>query len=117
MISGSIFDKKDTIFKILIQGARKIYLHFRDTENAKIADLKIIYSSIDTGICATTRSNRRCQNWSSMEPHKPNKHVDKYGWTDNLCRNVDHNALWCYTTDPHKRWEDCDCNQKDGKYY
>ena len=48
MISGSIFDKKDTIFKILIQGSRKISLHFRDKQNAKIADLKIMYSSIDT---------------------------------------------------------------------
>ena len=50
-----------------------------------------------------------------MEPHEHN-YFDKYGWTDNLCRKVDHDAPWCYTTDPDKRWEECDCNQIDGKY-
>ena len=50
-----------------------------------------------------------------MEPHE-HGYFDKYGWTDNLCRKVDHDAPWCYTTDPDKRWEECDCNQIDGKY-
>ena len=48
-----------------------------------------------------------------MEPHE-HGYFDKYGWTDNLCRKVDHDAPWCYTTDPDKRWEECDCNKKDG---
>jgi len=28
----------------------------------------------------------------------------------NYCRNpaTDYIGLWCYTTDPHKRWEECD---------
>jgi len=29
----------------------------------------------------------------------------------NYCRNPDNNydgGLWCYTTDPDKRWESCD---------
>ena len=51
-----------------------------------------------------------------MEPHEHN-YFDKYGWTDNLCRQVDHDAPWCYASDPDKRWEECDCNQIDGKYY
>ena len=50
-----------------------------------------------------------------MEPHEHN-YFDKYGWTDNLCRQVDHDAPWCYTSDPDQRWEECDCNQIDGKY-
>ena len=51
-----------------------------------------------------------------MEPHG-HDYFDEYGWTDNLCRKVDYHAPWCYTTDPDIRYEECDCNQIDGKYY
>ena len=46
-----------------------------------------------------------------MEPHE-HTYFEKYGWTDNHCRGIDHNALWCYTTDKDKRWEECDCTKK-----
>ena len=65
------------------------------------------------GPCNTTRSNKICQFWSTQVPHT-HDFFDTYGWTDNQCRKVDHDAPWCYTTDPDKRWEECDCNKKDG---
>ena len=46
-----------------------------------------------------------------MEPHE-HTYFEKYGWTDNHCRGIDHNALWCYTTDKDKTWEECDCTKK-----
>ena len=66
------------------------------------------------GICYTTRLNRRCQYWSTQGPHE-HDYFERYGWVDNFCRKVDHDAPWCYTTDPDKRWEECDCHQEDGK--
>ena len=58
--------------------------------------------------CDKTRSNIICQFWNKQEPHKHN-YFSKYGWTDNECRMKDHDVPWCYTNDPNKRWEECDC--------
>lgn len=59
-----------------------------------------------------TRSGRTCQRWNSQTPHAhSNKPTDKpnEGLTSNYCRNPDHDmTIWCYTTDPKKRFEWCD---------
>ena len=53
-----------------------------------------------------TITGRVCQAWNSQSPHKhsiPNVPED-----ENYCRNPDGEArLWCYTTDPEKRWDYC----------
>ena len=64
------------------------------------------------GMVNTTKSGRTCQAWNSNYPHKPNAEVS--GQVQNLhgnpCRNPNNSpfGLWCYTTDPEKRWEECD---------
>jgi hypothetical protein len=50
-------------------------------------------------------------NWAEQSPHKhrytPLKHP-KAGLAANFCRNPsNHRTIWCYTTDPKKRWEEC----------
>ena len=53
-----------------------------------------------------TVSGRDCQVWAASEPHE-------HWYTDvgehNHCRNPNELSLgvWCYTTDPDKRWELC----------
>ncbi|XP_056000343.1 uncharacterized protein LOC125657202 isoform X2 [Ostrea edulis] len=67
-----------------------------------------------------THSGRTCQSWSSLYPHK---HRFTY-LPHNYCRNPDGEPqIWCYTTDPKKRWElcglpMCDCvKTADGRDY
>ena len=64
-----------------------------------------------------TISGNVCQAWSSQTPHKhirtkekfPNKGLeDTKNGTHNYCRNPDGEpGIWCYTTDPKKRFELC----------
>jgi len=52
-----------------------------------------------------TGSGKDCQVWAEQKPHK-HKHKDV--GENNFCRNPDnHDAVWCYTTDKKKRWEEC----------
>ena len=66
-----------------------------------------------------TISGYTCQQWK-MNPgtyeHKPNSDVEKalkegtHGLgSHNYCRNPDDSSkgIWCYTTNPDKRWEYC----------
>ncbi|XP_009484865.1 plasminogen [Pelecanus crispus] len=66
------------------------------------------------GTVAKTGTGRTCQEWSSQKPH-----VHKYftpvthpraGLDKNYCRNPDGdvNGVWCFTTDPEKKWEYCE---------
>jgi len=61
--------------------------------------------------CQTkTRSGRTCQNWDSQTPHHHSRRNEAKGSAgNNYCRNPDGEpTIWCYTTDPAKRWEYCD---------
>ncbi|KAJ3602483.1 hypothetical protein NHX12_030237 [Muraenolepis orangiensis] len=62
------------------------------------------------GNVSTTRSGHTCQQWWSKFPHD-------HRWTPaannglelNYCRNPDGDRIgpWCYTTDPERRYQDC----------
>ena len=77
------------------------------------------------GTVFVTKSGKTCQAWSSQSP---NEH--SYGHlsaAENYCRgngavykdpNGMANNLWCYTTDPNTRWENCkvpDCSHDVGQ--
>jgi len=77
------------------------------------------------GTMSVTRSGRQCQHWSSDTPQSvysgyrmdwkyPN---GSFVAAENYCRNPSTYAeyLWCYTTDPHMRWEECDIPKCDSK--
>jgi len=52
-------------------------------------------------------------NWSVTKPHEHPYNAKAYptsGLVDNYCRNPmgsEWPNLWCYTTDPKKRWDNC----------
>jgi len=65
---------------------------------------------------AETVSGRNCQSWSSQDPHN-HTYIADHMYPDrsvysamNYCRNPNYTwvGLWCFTTDPSKRWEECD---------
>ena len=66
-----------------------------------------------TGTLTRTVSNRTCQRWDTNTPHVTTttylaKLTADGRNPENYCRNVgDWHTLWCYTTDPGKRWENC----------
>lgn len=60
-----------------------------------------------------TKGGHRCQMWSSQKPHRHPRKGPKYkGFglgKHNFCRNPTRSkvGLWCYTTNPKKRWDAC----------
>lgn len=58
-----------------------------------------------------TMSERTCQAWDAQAPHSHKRTPENYGKAgliENYCRNPDNEpTIWCYTTDPDKRWEHC----------
>ncbi|XP_078700188.1 uncharacterized protein LOC144926973 isoform X2 [Branchiostoma floridae x Branchiostoma belcheri] len=64
------------------------------------------------GNVAVTKSGRTCQRWDQQTPHEHSRTAANYpssGLEENFCRNPDGTSgVWCYTTDPNKRWELCD---------
>ena len=63
------------------------------------------------GMVSTTKSGRTCQAWNSNYPHEQDAEVLSQAKNihGNPCRNPNNSpvGLWCYTTDPHERWEEC----------
>ncbi|KAJ8299452.1 hypothetical protein KUTeg_023512 [Tegillarca granosa] len=63
-----------------------------------------------------TKSGYTCQRWDSQSPHA--HRFSSSGLPENYCRNPDGEpALWCYTTDPNKRWEICNISDCGEFYY
>jgi hypothetical protein len=52
--------------------------------------------------------------WDQQNPHKhdrtpTSKKYKQFDLKENYCRNPDgHTGIWCYTTDPKKRYEVCE---------
>ncbi|CAH1274835.1 LPA [Branchiostoma lanceolatum] len=75
------------------------------------------------GTVSVTKTGLKCQRWDSQTPHihkrKPADYPS-FGLEQNYCRDPDGtNGVWCYTTDPGKRWDYCDvpiCNGKILKF-
>jgi len=66
------------------------------------------------GKLSKTKSGRTCQAWDTDKPqkrhYKPSRNP-KSGLVNNYCRNPSpktSKVIWCYTTDPKKRWESCE---------
>jgi integrin beta 3 len=64
--------------------------------------------------CQTiTKTGRKCQRWEDQKPHKHGHmsgwKVKYYGLHKDYCRNADNKlkTIWCYTTDPKMRLEEC----------
>lgn len=64
-----------------------------------------------------TKGGLTCQSWNSDATHKRHSAIKtaytnkKNGTGDhNYCRNPtgNHSTIWCYTTDPSKRWDNCE---------
>lgn len=68
------------------------------------------------GTISVTKNGRQCQEWTEQTPHQHTRNKDEQFPLDgsivvakNYCRDPDkEGAPWCYTTDPHVRWEYCD---------
>ncbi|XP_070554198.1 balbiani ring protein 3-like isoform X2 [Ptychodera flava] len=74
------------------------------------------------GKISTTVSGRTCQKWTWQHPHHHTRtqwnYPDAYLGDHNYCRNPDgYDEVWCYTTDPEKRWEECDVGKPEENCY
>ncbi|XP_076091040.1 endoprotease bli-like isoform X1 [Mytilus galloprovincialis] len=59
------------------------------------------------GTVNTTESGLKCQAWSQNAPHS-HRYTVQLADQHNYCRNPDKSAKpWCYTTDPHIRYQFC----------
>ncbi|XP_066292800.1 apolipoprotein(a)-like [Branchiostoma lanceolatum] len=72
------------------------------------------------GTLSKTKSGLTCQRWDKHDPHSHyfyNTPLWNPELEDNYCRNPDgEETIWCYTTDPDVRFEECDlpdCGQRE----
>merc|ERR1719215_893224 len=75
---------------------------------AMVCDETYSGDGADYGGCQNkTRKGFTCQRWGEQSPHSHRySGMAKHG---NYCRNPDGEpSIWCYTTDPKKRWDNCD---------
>ena len=76
------------------------------------------------GLISPTRRGYTCQRWDTQSPHQhtrnnsawfPDRTLEEAG---NFCRNPYGGGagVWCYTSDPHTRWDYCNVTQcSDGE--
>ncbi|XP_078679177.1 uncharacterized protein LOC144914840 isoform X2 [Branchiostoma floridae x Branchiostoma belcheri] len=87
---------------------------------AQTKDCKAGDGKFYRGTVAVTRTGRTCQRWDSQTPHRHSRTPDNYpasGLDQNYCRNPEgEDTLWCYTTDPGKKWEFCDVTFCDAPF-
>lgn len=87
---------------------------FRYIINIDIDDCKITERGLEyRGNRQTTRDGIQCQRWDSTTPHKPYPKISfpasSLSAQENYCRNPDYEpGPWCYTMDPHVRWQRCE---------
>ncbi|XP_078697559.1 uncharacterized protein LOC144925444 [Branchiostoma floridae x Branchiostoma belcheri] len=114
---GNVIDWDTTDITVFGQASRAEYQCVLTT--AKFKDCLEDDGASYRGTVSVTETGRTCQRWDSQTPHGHDRTAANHplsGLEQNYCRNPDHEpTLWCYTTDPRKRWEFCDVTHCDGQ--
>eukprot|EP00928_Gymnodinium_smaydae_P087023 TRINITY_DN71386_c0_g1_i1.p1 TRINITY_DN71386_c0_g1~~TRINITY_DN71386_c0_g1_i1.p1 ORF type:complete len:959 (-),score=180.30 TRINITY_DN71386_c0_g1_i1:83-2959(-) len=85
----------------------------KGSNNAKSEKTTAPFQEDYRGGQTRTLTNRLCQRWDSQgQPHNHTTTPENFpdaGLEQNFCRNPNGTAtsIWCYTTEPEKRWEQC----------
>eukprot|EP01083_Nonionella_stella_P285630 972342_1 len=86
----------------------------RPLSESQLSDLATGKGYAYRGCTSKTISGKTCQRWTSQHPHRHTRTASNYPHkgigNHNYCRNPDGEpTIWCYTTDPHYRWDYCVC--------
>ena len=92
---------------------RCLYIYFEFIEQVYLIPDCVLLADY-AGKLATTKKGYECQKWDMDFPHEHSFHSNENFPADgsetnaeNFCRAAGQDYLWCYTTDPDKRWDTC----------
>ena len=109
LVSANLHSDDQTTRRPKYVEGRKTLQRNRDRQHRSVSNdcqegnpLGVSYS----GSTNVTASGRNCQVWAASQP---NEHDFTDVGEHNRCRNPngDVAGVWCYTTDPDKKWEHC----------
>ena len=112
LVSANLLhDERTRLRKSEREEGKKALIRNRDRQQRSVSS-QGNYECLDgnpegySGKTNVTVSGTTCQAWAASQPH--NSRYPELG-EHNYCRSPDRdpNGVWCYTTDPDKRWEYC----------